>query len=101
MLICLFMLLVFETILFFGLGAFFAGSVALICASTCFYLIWVYLPPNVRINHFWRENARPLWKGSRFYRIDTVEDGSFFFVVKRTRNYKEFYQVTNRLFIER
>jgi len=100
MLIYLFALLTFETILFFGAGAIIAGSTALICAGVCFFLIWVYLPANVRMNHFWRRNPYPLWKGSRIYRIDTEKE-SYFFIIKRTRTYKEFYQITNRVFIER
>ena len=100
MLIYLFALLIFETILFFGFGALIPGLLAFICAAVCFYLIWFYLPPNVRMNHFWRKGASPIWKGSKIHRLDTNK-GTFYFWVNKSRAYKEFYQVTNRFFIER
>ena len=41
MLICLFALLIFETIFFFGLGALIPSLLAFFCAAVCF-LFWHY-----------------------------------------------------------
>lgn len=100
MLICLFALLIFETIFFFGLGALIPSLLAFFCAAVCFYLIWFHLPPNVSINHFWRKGAFPIWRGSKIHRLDTDKE-TFYFWVNKNRAYKEFYQVTNHFFIER